>query len=388
MDKGVGTTITDIGGLRLICLEMWDSTPDSFPVLDRIYTDRDRAVNHTRLKTFIGDVVRLVREFDGKAGEDPARWGSSLKKLIYECGISVAGLDDPGMKLLLNGGFCDVISVFIEQARAFDMSFRLDDIFQSLRNVWTMNCMQVLMGIGVSITPSVFAYSMLYPYTDNYLDTGSVSATQKHDTNSRLEKRLRGEPVRSETPLQNRLFRLVEMIEGQYDRNLYPMVYRSLLGIHAAQVRSMRQDTSPLSWEEIKDISAEKGGCSVLADGYLVKGSLSEDEAAFIFCFGMLLQLVDDLQDAADDERNGHKTLFTASSSGTSVQSLTNRLINYACRLFGDDRVFSGSKAAQMKRLIKRSVILLIMGAVACSSRNLSPGWRNLKNTPRSVSKP
>ena len=128
------------------------------------------------------------------------------------------------------------------------MSFRLDDIFQSLRNVWIMNCIQVLLGIGISVTPSVFAYSMLYPYTDNFLDAGKVSERQKRETNDRLEKRLGGEPVRSETLLENRLFKLVEMIEGQFDRKLFPMVYRSLIGIHAAQVRSMRQDKgSPLS---------------------------------------------------------------------------------------------------------------------------------------------
>ena len=370
MDTNADIKNIDIGRLRQICLEMWDSTSDDFPMLHRRYTDSDHAANHARLKTYIGDIVKLVGGFDGKTGQDPVAWGSCLKRLIYESGISMAGLDDPGMKLLLNGGFCEATADFIEQARAFDMSFGLDDIFQSLRNVWIMNCIQVLLGIGISVTPSVFAYSMLYPYTDNFLDAGKVSERQKRETNDRLEKRLGGEPVRSETLLENRLFKLVEMIEGQFDRKLFPMVYRSLIGIHAAQVRSMRQDKgSPLSLEEIKDISAEKGGCSVLADGYLVKGSLTEDEAVFIFCFGMLLQLVDDLQDAADDRRNGHSTLFSVNGSRTSVQSITNRLINYTCRLLEDNRLFAGDTAVTMMRTIKNSIILLIMGAAACNSR-------------------
>lgn len=50
------------------------------------------------------------------------------------------------------------------------------------------NCIQVLLGIGISVTPSVFAYSMLYPYTDNFLDAGKVSERQKRETNDRLEK--------------------------------------------------------------------------------------------------------------------------------------------------------------------------------------------------------
>lgn len=369
MEANMAAKKLDIGRLRKICLEMWDSTPDDFPALHKRYTGSDHAANNVRIRKFIDDFVGLVRGFDGKPGEDHVKWGSCLKRLVYDCGVNVAGLDDPGMRLLLDGGFCDATSGFIEQARTFDMSMKLDDIFQALRNVWIMNCIQVFLGIGVGITPSVFAYSMLYPYTDNFLDTGSVSETQKHDINSRLEKRLAGERVISETPLENRLFRLVEMIEGQYDRKLFPMVYESLLGIHGAQVRSMLQDiVSPLPFEEIKDISAEKGGCSVLADGYLVKGSLSEKEAAFIFCFGMLLQLVDDLQDAADDRKNGHKTLFTANGGVTSAQVITNRLINFTFRLFDNDGIFAGSKAIRMKKIIKDSIILLVMAAAACNS--------------------
>lgn len=369
METNMAARKLDIGRLREICIRKWDSTPDVFPVLYKRYTDSDHAANNVRIRKFIDDFAGLVRGFDGKPGEDHVRWGSCLKKLVYDCGVNVAGFDDPDMRLLLDGGFCDATSDFIEQARTFDISLKLDDIFQALRNVWIMNCIQVFLGQRVRITPSVFAYSMLYPYTDNFLDAGSISGTQKQDINSRLEKKLAGERVISETPLENRLFRLVEMIEGQYDRKLFPMVYESLLGIHGAQVRSMRQDiASPLPFEEIKDISAEKGGCSVLADGYLVKGSLSENEAAFIFCFGMLLQLVDDLQDAADDRKNGHKTLFTANGGGASVQGITNRLINFTFRLFDNDGIFAGSTAIRMKKVIKDSIILLVMAAAASNS--------------------
>ncbi|HPP35584.1 MAG TPA: class 1 isoprenoid biosynthesis enzyme [Clostridiales bacterium] len=369
METNMAARKLDIGRLREICIRKWDSTPDVFPVLYKRYTDSDHAANNVRIRKFIDDFAGLVRGFDGKPGEDHVRWGSCLKKLVYDCGVNVAGFDDPDMRLLLDGGFCDATSDFIEQARTFDISLKLDDIFQALRNVWIMNCIQVFLGQRVRITPSVFAYSMLYPYTDNFLDAGSISGTQKQDINSRLEKKLAGERVISETPLENRLFRLVEMIEGQYDRKLFPMVYESLLGIHGAQVRSMRQDiASPLPFEEIKDISAEKGGCSVLADGCLVKGRLSENEATFIFCFGMLLQLVDDLQDAADDRKNGHKTLFTANGGGTSAKGITNKLINFTFRLFDNDGIFAGSTAIRMKKVIKDSIILLVMAAAASNS--------------------
>jgi len=368
MEKYMALKTPDTERLRRICLEMWDSTPDSFPSLDRRFTDSDRAANNSRIKKFMGEFAGLVAGFDGRPGEDPARWGSCLKKLIYDCGVGVAGFDGADMRLLLDGGFSDVTAGFIEQARAFDLSVKLDDILQALRNVWIMNCIQVFAGIDIRLTPSVFAYSMLYPYTDNFIDAGGISETRKQETNIRLEKRLAGEHVIAGTPLENRLFRLVEMIEDEHDRKLRPMVYGSLLGIHSAQVRSMRQDNgSPLSLGEIREISAEKGGCSVLADGYLVKGSLSEDEAAFIFSFGFLLQLVDDLQDVPADRRNGHKTLFTV-NGGSFAQGVVNRLINFTCRLLDNDGVFAGSEATRMKQVIRDSIILLVTGAAACNS--------------------
>ena len=99
-----------------------------------------------------------------------------------------------------------------------------------------------------------------------------------------------------------------------------------------------------------------------------MKGSLTEDEAVFIFCFGMLLQLVDDLQDAADDRRNGHSTLFCQWQ-----QDISTEHHKQADQLYmqapDDNRLFAGDTAVTMMRTIKNSIILLIMGAAACNSR-------------------
>ncbi len=369
MDTVVSTRTLDIDRLKNNCITIWKNTSETFPKHLKIIADSERAANQIRMKAFIGDTVRLIRSFDGKSGKDPVRWGSSLKKLIYDCGVDVAGLDGQGMKLLLNGGFCDVTSDFITEVRLFDAAFKLDDMLQSLRNVWIMNCIQMLMGMKVCITPSICAYSMLYPYTDNYLDAGTVPDIRKHSTNHRLEKRLAGERIKAETPLENRLFKLVDMIEGQYERKSYPMVYMSLLAIHEAQVRSMLQDGAiSLTNDEILDISAQKGGSSVLADGCLIAGGLSEDEAEFIFSFGILLQLIDDLQDAAVDRSSRHNTLFTANKGDQNAECITNRLINFTVGLMDHDNRFSGTKAVQTKEVMKKSILLLIMGAAASNS--------------------
>lgn len=55
----------------------------------------------------------------------------------------------------------------------------------------------------------------------------------------------------------------------------------------------------------------EKGGTSVLADGYLVNGDMTEEDALFAFGLGVALQLVDDLQDTSRDIAVNQHTLFT-----------------------------------------------------------------------------
>ncbi|NLK87271.1 MAG: hypothetical protein GX279_07260 [Clostridiaceae bacterium] len=368
MDTNKVSGIT-IEKLKTECVKIWESTPDTFPVLHKSYTAYEHAVNDKRLKAFIDDSVRLVKGFRGD-GEDPVQWGTAFKHLIYDCGVNVVGLSGDSMRVLLDGGFCDVTSGFISEARRFDPVFSLDDILQSLRNVWIMNCIQKLMDMEIELTPSIQSYSMLYPYTDNFIDANSISVRKKHDTNSKLGKRLSGEPAAAETPLEEKLFRLVGMIEGQYERSRYPMVYQSLRGIHDAQVRSMQQDNSVrLAREEILDISVEKGGSSVLADGCLIKGSLSEDESRFIFCFGILLQFLDDLQDIMTDKINRHRTMFSTNGGRDELQRLTNRLINFTANVMDTDGSFTGAGAKQIKKLMKDSIILLIMGAVAGNDR-------------------
>ena len=39
-----------------------------------------------------------------------------------------------------------------------------------MRNVWIGNNLQMLLGVPVCLTQGLFAYSMLYPVTDNVLD--------------------------------------------------------------------------------------------------------------------------------------------------------------------------------------------------------------------------
>jgi hypothetical protein len=75
------------------------------------------------------------------------------------------------------------------------------------------------------------------------------------------------------------------MIESEYTRTAYPGVYESPLAIHRAQEKSLRQQIRERgrAEPEIRDLSVEKGGASVLADEYLAKGWLTQEEPEFAF---------------------------------------------------------------------------------------------------------
>ncbi len=245
------------------------------------------------------------------------------------------GLLDEHLALLMNGGFSAIGTQMARQARRFDPSISPADIFQATRNAWTAGGLQVLLGREMRLTPAIFAYSMLYPYTDNYLDDAAVPSEEKRTFNARIKRRLSGEMIAPNRAGEATLWRLFEMIEGQYSRAGWPQVYASLLAIHQAQGNSLRQRASPPSLQgpDILKLSFEKGGASVLADGHLAAGSLSREEAQFVFAWGALLQLVDDLQDLRPDRREGSLTIFTQAAGRVPLDELTTRTLCFGQRV-------------------------------------------------------
>lgn len=216
-------------------------------------------------------------------------------------------------------------------------------------------------------TPSVFAYSMLYPYTDNYLDSTKMSFQDKKSINERFKLRLEGEKIAWSNSYEEVLFKLVSIIEDQYPRDCYKELYESLLCIHDAQCKSLYQhniNTSPYE-RDILGISTEKGGASVLADAYLVNGKLSGVQADFVFAYGVLLQFCDDLQDAKEDLKNGHMTMFSETSQKWPLDNITNGLFDFCNKIMDLDEGFTDEKSYKMKEFLKKNIVFLIYEAIS-----------------------
>ena len=129
----------------------------------------------------------------------------------------------------------------------------------------------MLLDQSVELRDGLFAYSMLYPLTDNWLDDPAVPSARKRAFNQRFGWRLAGLPVIPHDAREAAVFRLVARIEDELPRRDFPWVFESLLAIHEGQSRSLdQQGASGLGDDEILAISFEKGGSSVLADLHLV----------------------------------------------------------------------------------------------------------------------
>jgi hypothetical protein len=275
--------------------------------------------------------------------------------------------------VLLSDEYSAATSDFLHRAREFDPDLAAEDLFQAIRNVWIMNCVQMLLDLPVAVTPSVFAYSLLYPYTDNYLDRADVDDRAKVETVERLGRRLRGETLPAANPTEGRTFHLIATIEREFPRSDHAAVWDSLSAIHGGQVRSLCQQRSgERSDEEILAISVEKGGSSVLADGFLVAGSLSRAEADFLFGYGVFLQLLDDLQDVREDSEAGHRTLFSGPVREGLLDRQASRLYHFTVKVLESDHRFRAAHHRVLKNLIRTSCTHLFLQAVGMNPENFS----------------
>ncbi len=324
--------------------------------------------NERRIDRFADRLEDELLAFpDGEA--ERQAWRDQLRAALRGFSQDVLAVPEVERRVIFSDEYFDATARFAREARAFDPGLEIHDLSQALRNVWIMHLLQLLLDQRLRFTRPIFAYSLLYPYTDNYLDDSTLAATTKRRFGERLGRRLEGGRLLAEDPQERSVFRLIGMIEETWPRQDFPEVYDSLLAIHRAQVQSLAQQgrARPLCRPEILRISVEKGGASVLADGYLVTGRLDPEEADFIFGYGVFLQLADDLQDLAQDLESGDETLFTSAAGAQPLDRLTNRLIHFLDGVLSSQR-FSAGRYRVLRSVIRNSCVRLVVQSVGAHS--------------------
>jgi hypothetical protein len=357
-------------------LTLWAATPVVMPELGpRVSFLRQRS-NARATARLIDELAAEIEQLPEGASERRA-WRDSIRERLQRFGQERLGWPEGYRSLMFGDAFYEASIAFAREARAFDPRFTFEQLGQALRNVWIGNCLQMLLDRPVELRPGLFAYSMLYPVTDNWLDDPDVSSDLKRSFNERLGQRLAGRPVRAGDERDTAVCRLVERIEQELPRDDFPSVYASLLAIHDGQVHSLDQHGgTDLTSAELASISFEKGGSSVLADLHLVSRVTDPMEERFAFGYGVFLQLLDDLQDVEVDLGAGHETLFTRAARRGPLDELTARLARFIDNVLSGDGRFSGPDFTDRLDLIRRNCLALLVSSVADHRKRFSRRFR------------
>lgn len=304
-------------------LQLWESASDSITDLDLRHDSQVNGTGRSRADRLLDELLADVQN-NGRSFLGDDRKVKELFSAIFHCKADV----------ILSEPFKNASHEFVKAAKEFDAKIRNRDVYQAIRNLWIGNSIQYLFGKEISSIPPLFAYSMLYPYTDNLLDDPVLNASRKKEFNARFRTRLTGAGVEPFSPVEDKIYRLVELIEDYYPRAQNAIVYDCLMAIQKGQ-----EDSGALSSGRFPDehtvcrITFEKGGTSVLADGYLVQRHLNRTQADFLMGYGIFLQLIDDLQDIAEDCRQNQTTLFSMHAGRKNLDAIVTRLIGFMFKI-------------------------------------------------------
>jgi hypothetical protein len=345
-------------------VQLWWQTPASLPSFFKTYNPNEQEKIEKEISRVVEQFFAYMEQYlaledvNGIDFSEPIDQAKAyLKKLSELTGIH--------LNHTFVNGFIRSTQLFIDKVNRFDPAMAPENIYQALRNIWTTNTIQNYMYREIGCSDSMFAYSMIYPYTDNVMDDVSMTQASKIRFSENLKHRLEGQAYpRDCSETEKKLDALVSLVEEQFPRVEFPDVFQSLLGIYNAQAKSLiqqEQDVSPYVID-VLGISFEKGGTSVLADGYLVNGHLDKTQQDYCFALGTFLQLADDIQDILMDKKNNHMTLFSQVTGKYPLDAIANKLFHYISLIV--ENTLGNPSRQDLKKLLHKSFYFHIMEAV------------------------
>jgi len=341
----------------------WLAAPGFFPEFLTEISRETQVQNEAYLQSVSDDFQRQIKIFPVRA-KDRAKWKRKMQIMLPRVlgeetiiGVHLA-MDSQGMDAFMDG-----ILEFLRYVREFAPELPLEGIGQAVRNYIVYAMFNELHGIRQGFSRACFGYSMLYPFTDNFIDSRNYSDQEKREYNRIIRNRIEGKEVHPVSAHQRKTCELLAAIEEEYPREKDSTIFTLLLLMLEAQEESIRQQMkdTPLSEAEILDISLFKGGLSVLIDRFFVHSEITENDLIFYLGFGFFLQLADDLQDIEEDSAKGHQTLLTVDTHCRPEEMTVNKMLHFLHRLMHDfqaeNEPFAGFVLRNCELLILASVI-------------------------------
>ena len=352
-------------------ITVWEQSPNHLPEFKRIYSELEKSEREERF-----DQLQLkLKSLQSGSAINKLRKGNpeNIFFPVFKVFLQdIFDFEQSHLEIILSEEFRNVSKDFFYKAREFGPELTPENIYQGLRNVWIMNGLQLMLNLPVEITPSVFAYSMIYPYSDNYLDDANIPPNEKKEFSKRFNDRLHGEKVSPLNHAESQLFKLVRMFEEQHQRDYFPEVYESLYAIQKGQTDSLQLfKQENLTDSEIRRICFEKGGTSVLADGYLVAGKLTAVQEQALMGYGIYLQLLDDIQDIREDSDSFTKTMCSFLNR-KELDEFVNQTIHFGRETLEEMKCFEAENVEVFLNLMNRSIETMIIESVGLNATGFS----------------
>lgn len=369
---------------------VWDNCPESFPLFLQenpamfpVMDARRKKENEVQVQEF---VQRMQKKFRQKPADEErlAVWEKSLERDFMEfLGREriICAAETMGKELLEE--FVREAKRFIDRVRAFDGELDQAQIWQAFRNYLIYAVIVDMQGERQNAGDQILAYSLLYPYTDNYIDNEKIPKECKEHYNRMIADKLRGGSVTPRGLLEERTCLLLDMILRVCSEPAGKRVSGILLQLLYAQSSSIGGQLAEVSGvtsvpifsersqDRILETSIWKGSTSVVADYLFSTPHWTQEEETFYRKFGFLLQMIDDLQDIEEDKRSGNRTLMAECRELPVREKYVNRLLWYSWRVITEFEPVN----PRLKEFILKNCVAIILDAVCVNAQFFSKAY-------------
>jgi hypothetical protein len=148
-----------------------------------------------------------------------------------------------------------------------------------------------------------------------------------------------------------------------------------LYAIQKGQTDSLKLlKSNGLTEHDIRRVCFEKGGASVLADGYLVAGKLTKQEEQALFGYGIYLQLLDDIQDMKEDADSNTETMCSYLDKNN-LGKFVNQTIHFGRVALEEMKCFKASNVDVFLNLMNRSIETMAIESVGLNDCGFSKDY-------------
>lgn len=352
--------------------ENWLNESTCLPQFLPTFSKEQKQRNEKRISESLGHFRKQMDIFS-HLPRRKKRWKNEMEDLLHEILWTepLLGIEKAMSKESFDA-FEAEMKALVRRVRRFDPALTLMAMGQALRNYIVYAIFLELNGLPQRCTANIFAYSMLYPYTDNYIDAPGRSREELSHYIKLIEDQILGKNVDAVTEHDRKTVELLSLVKASYEEP--KDIDMKLLLLLEAQVDSQKQTDleNPLTDDELLMVTLLKGGLSVLLDRYFIGLPLTENDYEFYYSLGFLLQLCDDLQDISVDREEGCRTVFSTCQSKEETVQNVNRLFHFVKKRFDSyDCV-----RKEFKNFFMQNCLLLILTSAARSREYMTAEWQ------------